>query len=83
MGGGGRISMLRIICRIGVKSFFFSIFSPPFLFNGRFAKSDEVVKVVGVKGIRQVSSTSQTLTIYPPFLQLNFLLRLIFGDEWL
>jgi hypothetical protein len=49
MGDGDRISVLRIICRIGVKSFFYSVFSLPFLFNERFAESDEGVEVVGLK----------------------------------
>jgi len=42
----------------------------------RLGKPDDVRGYVGFEGIRKVSSTSWNSTIYPPFFQLYFLLRL-------
>ena len=64
-----------------VNSFLFHYFGCWTEFGEREDSKSERKEIGGrSKSIRNVSFTSWTFTIYPPFLQLNFLLRLILGE---
>jgi hypothetical protein len=58
MGDGGRISMLRIICRIGVKSFFYSVFFPAVPIQWEICRVRRGSGGGGSESIRNVSFTS-------------------------
>ena len=76
--------MLRVFCEVDVKSFSSEFFPTFFYSRGEFQSGGrERVDVVGLKPFGKSLLRLETLQSTPPFLQLNFLLRLILGENWL
>ena len=77
--GWGSIIILRVFCKVGVKSFFLRSFSYCSYSSGDF-QSRTREDVVGPKVFDKSLSRLETLQSTPPFFQLYFLKRPILGE---